>query len=95
MISRDKAAKYIDVVLRVLEVVDELAGDKLFPAEVALAGIKAALASIEDDKIEHLDPDDIRGIATRLRKDLAARDAAKDQALKDRFDITDIDKATD
>lgn len=89
MITRAKAVTYIDVVLEVLQVISKLAGDRAFPAEVALGGIKAALASIEDDKIEHLDPDEIRGIAVRLAKDLATKDAEVDAKLAEKFDTSD------
>lgn len=81
-----KAAKYLDVLMQVLHAVDELVNDKLLPAEVALAGVKAALAALDDDKVEHVTPGEIRDIAKKLREGLAARDAEKDQKLHEKFD---------
>ena len=87
MLSREKAEKFLDVLLQVLHVVDDLVGDKLLPAEVALAGVKAALAGLDDDRIETITPDEIRGIAKALRETLAERDASKVKKLHDKFDV--------
>lgn len=89
MLSRDKAARYLDTILQVLHVINDLTRDKLFPAEVALAGVKAALESLDDDKIADLDPDEIRAMASRLKADLAKVDAAIDAKLKAKFDTSD------
>lgn len=86
MLTKEKAEKYLDTLLTVLHAVDELVGDKLLPAEIALAGVKSALAMLDDDKIGELKPEDIRALAVKLRDDLKARDAAKDQKLHDKFD---------
>jgi hypothetical protein len=86
MLTRAEAEKYLDKLLTVLHVVDELVKDKLMPAEIALAGVKAALASIDSDKVEHATPEEIRDIAVRLRADLDTLDETKDKKLHDKFD---------
>lgn len=89
MLSHDKATKYLDVLLQVLHACDELVGDKLLPAELVIAGVKAALASLHDDKIADVTPDDIRDLVKRLREDVKAVDAAHDKKLHDKFDTKD------
>jgi hypothetical protein len=89
MLTRDKAITYIDVLMGVLDVIRKLTGDKTFPADVALAGIRAAVEALDSDKIANLDPDEIRGIATRMAQDLAKRDAQADAELAAKFDTTD------
>lgn len=85
------AEKYLGTLLMIVHAIDELAHDKLLPAELALGGIKAALESLDQHKITHADPEDIRAMAARLRSDIADRNAAKDEKLKDKFDTSDED----
>lgn len=92
MLSRETAEKHLDVLLQILHAIDELVGDKLIPAELALAGVKAALASLNDDKIGEFDPEEIRAIAKRLRPDVKTLDAEKDQKLHDKFDVSKDDR---
>lgn len=87
MISREKAQTYLDTILEVLKVVNDLCHDKLFPAEVALTGIKAALATLDDETIAQLEPDEVRAIATRLKNEITERNKRIDAKLDEKFPI--------
>lgn len=87
MLTREHAEHHLDTVLSVVHAIDELVGDKLLPAEIALAGVKAALESLDGDKIAHAVPADIRDIPKRLREDRKAHDAIEAKKLHDKFDV--------
>lgn len=86
MLTKAHAEKHLDTVLSVVHAIEELTGDSLLPVELVLAGIKAALASLEGDKIAHASPSEIRDMVKRLREDRKLHDAAERQKLHDRFD---------
>lgn len=84
-LSRDKALDHLDKLLEILSAIAGVVGDRLLPADIVITALRAALASLEDDKIEHVNPDEIRAMIKTLRDQVALNDANADARLRDKF----------
>jgi len=81
----ERLAAHADDVLEVLEAIAKLLGDKGRPADVVIAMVRAALATLIAEDAPH-DPAAIRQLAADLRDELAANDDKADADLAARFD---------